>query len=268
MSNMHHAALKAPPRAKPPAPPRTPEREQLHAAIQRRTEAEQALEVGKRAVTRVVDAMEAAERRVEAARAEVAKAGDRDANALADAVAGGEPATTNATRKARTALEVAEDELNAATTARAKLRARLGDAEDALLVAQNHVARHVDIVLRAGAAQVLADAQRAASRLRELLPMLQFFVSSSPRTSPGNWEYEVRTMGRERANRRMYVGARDGSIPGQDPFAELATAIEKFVKGPLDGDKAWSDHPVLAGWHAAREALHHDADAPLPALPV
>jgi hypothetical protein len=265
MSNTNHAALKAPPHAKPPAPSRTPERAALADAIMRRTEAEQALEAGKRAVTRVLDAMESAERRLEAARAEVAKAGDHDADALADAVASGEPATTNATRKARTALEVAEDELNAATTARAKLRARLGDAEDALLVAQNHVARLVDVVVRAGARALLADAQEAASRLRELLPMLRFFLSSSPRISPNSWDYEVRTMGRERANRRMYAGARDGSIPGQDPFAELATAIEKFVKGPLDGDR--SDHPVLAGWHAAREALHHDADAPLPALP-
>jgi hypothetical protein len=247
---MNNTALKtAPPRAKPPT--RTPERQALPDAIVRRESASLALESAQRALSRARAAWVDGEAKVEKARAEIVAAGDRDANAVVRALADGEPVPANATRKARMELESAEDELNAATTARAKLKVRLGDAEDALLGAQNHVTPHVDIVLRAGAPQVLADAEDAAQKLRSLLPMLRFFLSPAPESlSPRthSWDYEATTMGRERANRRAFTGAR-ARTAGEGPFAELRTAIERFLaQSPLLDAAGWYRHPGLEQW--------------------
>ena len=53
-----------------------------------------------------------------------------------------------------------------------------------------------------------------------------------------------------------------------ESFVELAAAITRFIEQPPERDDTWNRHPALEPWHAAREALHHDADPPLPALPT
>jgi hypothetical protein len=135
---------------------------------------------------------------------------------LAEAAAGGKSAPTNATRKARAELEDAESELNAATAALTKVRANLGDLEDAALDASNRVTAAVDVLLRASAAeQALSDAETLALRLRELTPLLRYLLD--PRITPQNalsprspmfsldWDHEARTLGRERASRRSFA---------------------------------------------------------------
>jgi hypothetical protein len=281
MSNMNHAALKAPHRAKPPGP-RSPERAALADAIARRTAAEQMVESSQRALDRVRDARDAAEAKVEAARLAVTEAGAQDADALADAVAGGETVTTtHAMRGALTRAQDAEHELAAATSAHAKLKARLGDAEDALLHAQNLVVACADVVLRASAESALAEAETLALRLRELGPLLWFYLDpsitpehalSSPRRPmfSTDWNDEVRRFGRERAIERNHaagdaVALRDGAFN-----EELGPAIKRFVEAPphLNGWD-WHRQPSLEPWHKCREALiAGDPDAPTPELPA
>jgi hypothetical protein len=236
---MMNAALKVAPDAHRK---RSPERQALADAIVRRAAAEQALTAGQRAATRGLDAVGAAERKVEAARAKVAEAGDQDAARLADAVASGEPVTTMATRAALTKAEDAQHELAAATSAHAKLRARRKDLEDALRDAESCVTGHVYRVIRADAGQLLSEAQQAAARLRELLPVLHFMQApnlvspSTPRSS-------------------VYTEGFDDE------------AITSFIANPRSKPDDWYGGPV-AQWRAAREALMNDADQPLPALPM
>jgi hypothetical protein len=271
-----NTALKTAPdgaqRTKPPA--RSPERQHLSDCISRRTAAEQAHEAGTRAAARARDAVVKAEAAVEAARAGVVEAGDQRASELALAASGGKPATSNATRWARTALD-AEHELAAATSAHAKLKVNLGDLEDAALDASNRVTAAVDVLLRASAEPALAEAEGLALRLRELVPTLWFFLRPEmdeamvgrPISSPfsTDWDAEARHLGRERANRRAYA-ASDALGARNAGFSEVGKAITRFLERPphLDNGWNWYKHPALAAWRAAREALHHDADAPVP----
>jgi hypothetical protein len=276
---MNNVALKTAPTRRPPT--RTPEREQLHAAILRRTAAEQMVESSQCALDRVRDARDAADAKVEAARLAVIEAGAQDADALADAIAGGETVTTHAMRGALTRAQDAEHELAAATSAHAKLKARLGDAEDALLHAQNLVVACADVVLRASAESALAEAETLALRLRELGPLLWFYLDpsitpehalSSPRRPmfSTDWNDEVRRFGRERAIERNHaagdaVALRDGAFN-----EELGPAIKRFVEAPphLNGWD-WHRQPSLEPWHKCREALiAGDPDAPTPQLPA
>jgi hypothetical protein len=262
-------------RAKPPAPARTPERAALADAIIRRIACEQALAAGSMAVERALASVAKAESAVEAARTGVTAAGERHACELAEAAAGGKPATTNATRKARTALEDAEAELEAATSAHAKLKERLGDLEDQHLDAANRVEAAADIVLRGPAEQALGEAETAALRLRELMPVLQFMLA--PEVTPEmmglwrhplfdtDWTHEIRTLGRERADRRQYAAAA-ARRERNAPFEELGAAVQRLLERPPHLDAAWYQHPTLEAWRQARAALHHDADAPLPPI--
>jgi hypothetical protein len=259
--------------AKPPAPTRTPERQRLADAIGRRLAAEQALTAGRMAVSRALASVAKAETAIAAARTGVSAAGEQHACELAEAAAGGKPATTNPTRKARTALEDAEAGAEAATSALAKLRSNLGDLEDQHLDAENRVTAAADVVLRAPAADILARAEGAALTLRELQPLLQFMVR--PELTPEmlgrpvyplfdtDWSHEIRTLGRERADRRQYAGA---ACRGERnaPFEALGAAVRRFLEQPPHRDGDWYRHPGLEAWRQAREALMSDADALLP----
>jgi hypothetical protein len=283
----------APPRAKPPgaaratarpperrAPPvRTPQRAALATAIARRDAAAMAHEAGRRALARAGEGLAQAEAAVEGARVRVKEAGEQRASELAAAAASGKPATSNAMRNARTELGDAEHEVEAATAAHAKLKANLADLEDAALDAENRVTAHADIVLRAGAEHLLAEAETAALRLRELMPLLGFMLR--PEFKPEmvglpqhplfhtNWDVEAapHVCGKERATRRSFA-ASDVLRLRNAPFEEVGGAIERFLDRPPHRDDVWYRHPVLEAWRAAREALHHDADAPLPPLPA
>jgi hypothetical protein len=89
---------------------------------------------------------------------------------------------------------------------------------------------------------MLAEAQEAALRLRELLPVLLFM--SEPRresqSTPINPSYSA-------------------------DFEELGKAIDAFVANPRSKPEVWFGTPV-AGWHAARVALMTNADAELPTI--
>jgi hypothetical protein len=187
---------------------------------------------------------------------------------------GGQADAANPTRAARVALADNEAELEAAVIAKGKLAERAGDLEDEHRDASNRVTVAVDAVLRAGAADVLAQAEEAALKLRALLPALQFMVA--PEFGPEmvgrplrplfdtDWDHERRTLGPERADRRHFAG--DARRRDRDePFTEMQAAIRRFIERPPQNDSAHR-HPSLAAWQEARAALMDDADAPLPPI--
>jgi hypothetical protein len=214
---------------------------------------------------------------VQEASAAVAEAGERHACELAEAAAGGNPATSNPTRKARTALEDAEHELAAATSALAKVKARLGDLEDEARAAAAMVTVAADMVVRSHASEVLMEAEALAARLRGLRCILCFMerpevsasdTLSTPRPDPlsKDWQFAVRQYGKDRADRR----ARDAwkaQRARDEGFAETKAEVRKFLSGGVLGDERRNADASVAPWQAARAALMDDADAPLPALP-
>jgi hypothetical protein len=275
---MTAALVKAAPNGeltKPPA--RTPERQALADAIVRMDVASLALTAGRRAVERARDSVVKTEGALEGARGAATEAADQRASELAAAAATGKPAAMNATRKAaRTALEDAELEAEAAATALAKLKSNLGDLEDAALNAGNLVVAHVDIVLRTEAGSAaLVRAETAALQLRELLPVLRFFLTPQITEETAllpqremfstDWDFEARPhqFGRERAARRHYAAANVHRLRDA-PFRELGAAIEQFIEQPPHLGNGWYRHPILEAWRAARVALMNDADAPVP----
>jgi hypothetical protein len=268
------ASVKVAPRVDRP-PPRSAERQALASCISRRDAAALALEAGQRAVTRASDAVAKAEGKVQRASAAAAEAGERHACELAEAMADGHAAPASTTRAARAAMLDAEDEAAAAHGAHAKLKASLADLEDAALDAQNHVTSAADRVLRTSAEQVLDEAEAAALKLRELRPLLLFYLQ--PELDPAtvgmgrreifgtDWDHERRVFGAERGDRRHYAAEAARRARSQ-PFEEIDAAIKRFMALPPHTGQDWFRHPALEPWRKCREALHHDADAVLPAL--
>jgi hypothetical protein len=101
------------------------------------------------------------------------------------------------------------------------------------------VVAHVDRIIRADAARIFAQAQQAASRLRELLPVLHFMQAPNL-VSPSTPRSPVYTEG----------------------FGD--EAITAFVANPRSKPDDW--YGPVAQWRAAREALMNDADAALPPI--
>jgi hypothetical protein len=210
---------------------------------------------------------------VQRASAAAAEAGEQDACQLAESLAGGHAAPASTTRAARAAMLDAEDEAAAARGALTKLKASVADLEDEARAAGNIVVVCVDAIIRGAAEGVLAEAEAAALKLRGLLLLLSFFIQ--PEIDPAtvglgrreifgtDWDHERRVLGAERGDRRHFA-AEAARFARSQPFDEVETAIKRFVALPPHTGQDWFRHPSLDAWRAAREALHHDADAALP----
>jgi hypothetical protein len=155
------------------------------------------------------------------------------------------------------------------------LKENLGALEDAARDAANRVVVAVDGVLRSGAADILAQAEEAALRLRSLMPVLNFMLRPevTPEMMVGtrlpplfdtDWYHERRTLGASRGDTRHYA-ASAARQERDAPFAELEAAINRFLERPPQNDGAHR-HPSLAAWHEARTALMDDPDTPLPPI--
>jgi hypothetical protein len=150
--------------------------------------------------------------------------------------------------------------------------------EDELRIATNFVTVCVDNLIRSSAEQLLAEAEAAALRLRSLRPLLWWMRTPEVTADTNLWvprwpmfteEYDrMRREFRndERVQRRQSANGR-AFTEREQPFAEMSGAIQRFLDNPPEHSDPHR-HPVLEPWRAAREALHHDCDAPLPALPV
>jgi hypothetical protein len=274
-----NAALKAAPdgeRTKPPA--RSPERTALADAISRRAACEQAREAGQRALARATEALAAVEAKIQDLTGATARASEQDACETAEAYASGKaPPPSSTTKKARAALADAQDEAEAARGAVTKLRSNLGDLEDAVLHSRNLVVAHADNVLRAAAGQALAEAETLALRLRELRPLLWYFLDpsvtpdtalSTPRRGVFSldWAHEAHQLGKDRARERSFAASDAARVRDRAFNEELGPAIKRFVEAPPDlVEWNWPRLPSLAPWHKCREALiAGDPDAPLP----
>jgi hypothetical protein len=258
------------------SPQRSPERERLANALVRRAAAEMALEAGRRAITRAGDILRKCETRVEAAREALAAAGAGRAAEFAAAEAD-VPAATGIVSAARIGLADAQDELDAAQAAHAKLQANLPDLLDDARNAGNVVTVCVDTLLRSHAALILEQAEDAVAALASARCLLRFMCTPEltaadslgspwrPMPLSEDWNQARQQYGEERASRRA-ADLHRARRERDDAFAETNTAIGRFLSRESVVENAWNRHPDVAPWQAARAALMDDADAPLPTL--
>jgi hypothetical protein len=187
------------------------------------------------------------------------------------------PAATGIVSAARVALADAQDELDAAQAAHAKLQGNLPDLEDALRATGNLVTVAVNAVIRAGTEELLGEAEELRSRLERMRLLLRFVAS--PEMTPADtlgpgrkmlfvsdWDAERLAFGPERGDRRHYAEGESKKLRDQ-PFAALADDINRFLTAPAFArEEIWNRNPVLAPFQQARIALCEDADSPLPTL--
>jgi hypothetical protein len=261
-----------------PQPQRTPERQKLFDAITARAAADQAFDAMKRAIVRAMDGVAKAEARLADAGEVLVGAREQRAAELAAAAASGAPSAAGCMRQLRVAESEAQDELDAARAAHAKLVARLGTLEDEARAAGNLVVALADAVIRSPVKRVLADAVDAAVKLQRARLLLRFmqrpemggkipFVGLQPPVFGEDGQDAVRAFGKERADRRATADKAALELRERD-FGEVADAVKRRLDSALqvifEGERQWSLAPELGPWIEAREALMRDADAALP----
>ena len=133
-------------------------------------------------------------------------------------------------REARSALEDAEDDLDAAKGALATATATLAEWEDALHRAERRVEAAIGEILAGAIDGVIEQAAALQHQLDGRRAVLRFLAHVSPA----------------------------GSQAGYRASTTLPTPP------PGDAPPGSTNHPVLAQWRAALEALRRDADALLP----
>jgi hypothetical protein len=208
-----------------------PVRAALAAAIVQRDAAQRKVDAAKASVERASALVEAAEGRCAAAVAALAtrrKEGAQRVLEMATTGAAGMPDVS--TREASQADLDAAEGLLAAKDALATCVAHLKDPEADLRHAEWHVERALSPVLAAEADRVLAETERLKDELEGARAVLAFLQSSLEPGSP---------------------------LQRKVMFALPATP-------PGEREVDLRQHPALAPWRDAREALTRDADAPLP----
>jgi chromosome segregation ATPase len=228
------------------------DRRALRAAIEAARKAEQAIEARKGAIARARQLVEAASRKVEAAAAGIVQAKNEHARIFADAAErdGSEANGSGVIRAARLAELDAQDQIEAANAALARLEQGLADVEQASRLARNVVLREVNRVCMPHAARLLAEAKELKAKLAARRHVLQFLFGPENRDEiVGGWSS---TMDEIKAleDRR-------------EPLAGLYRGVSDFL-GTInvhdDGKRAAIE------WERAREALGTDPDTPLPAI--
>jgi hypothetical protein len=259
-------------------PPRSVERRQLHGAIAQREQAARQVEAARAAVDRGRSALADAEAAAEAAAVATSEANAARAVELEIALGANDPPPPSTVHLAKDAEDAAARELAAASGAVARLRDRLGEAEDKLRWHQHLCVALADNLLRRAVAErALADAEAAAAKLRQARLRLRFVLRPEEAGKvpvydrrrwaifDESWDEAAARLGRERANRRAADGDRARKL--RDEWFD-AGAIEKHLETALvrlrDGEQQWQRDPAIEAWRACRERLLHDADTPLP----
>ena len=214
---------------------RDPSREALAAAIADETTARKNLEDARSAASKAEEQVWSASARLMALREEAALASP--GGAIISSLAAGNTDVAELDRpqaSTRAKIETAEQELAAWRRARDAAEQEIAPREEALDWAQRHVRDAVSEVMRTADIDVLLEAaeQTQARLLAERCSLMEI-CEALPIFSP------------ERK------------------------AVESFLGRPFllheNGDE-WKEHAAVAPWRAAFDALHHDAETPLPAI--
>jgi hypothetical protein len=209
----------------------------LAAAIDDADKADTALQKLRATVARADGAVADAQERHGDAATAVITASEAHARLFEQAIEQGHPpGRDSAVRDARRLADDAADELAVAKTAAAAMKAKLGGAEYRVEQAHKAVVECARNIVAAIAPKLLAEAQQLRSELearRQILSVLNDMIDSRVINS---------------ADRESDVG---------DFLAGPAFPYEFKGDSPVD-------HPAVAPWLKAIEALQIDAEAPLP----
>lgn len=215
---------------------RDPSREALAAAIAEVEVARNNLDDARSAASKAEEIVWGARARLEALRKEISDA-PRDESFITSLASGADVSVLDIDRpeaEAHARIEAAEQELACWRRAREAARAEIAPREDAHEWARRRVHDAVSEVVRSvDVDSLIASAERARDTLI--------------------------------AERCRLMQIRD-SLPH---FSDSRTAVEAFLEYPFLAHEAgdtWQDHPIVAPWRQAHEALHHDCDTPLPAI--
>ena len=216
---------------------RSPEREELAAAIAANLEAQRSAEAARAAVALakkiVADVME----KREAARGALAAAKESHSARIAVAASAGEALNPDsAIREARARELEAADELESARSALATLEAALGDPEATHRRAQTRVSKATEAVVFSQVDAKFAEIREAQNTLGEKRLVLEFMMHYLDHFADGRREMRSKI---------------DSFMFNISPF-------------PVNGFGQWKTHPATQAWREAVDALMRDADTELP----
>jgi hypothetical protein len=208
-------------------------RRTLATAIEEHARAEAAAGAGRAALARARKMIDRADRAVEAAAVGVTKAKDENAKAAQKAATSGSAvADSGAMRQARASEQDAIDEAEAARAAAATIEAGIPELDAASAKAADGVTVAVNAVLAVPVPGLLARAIELQTKLGELRAVLRHLKN------------------------------------GLDPI-DKKLVEEFFEASPFPHEFPHlfhlGDHPAIAAWRKAAEALARDAGVPLPA---
>lgn len=225
-----------------------PARAKLRAAIDEAAAAQRALTKGRAAVERAQQTVAGAEKHLQEASAAVGQARKAETSRVSRSGAGGAaPAATM--REARERRTDAVDGLDVARAILEKASAPIADLEEAHARAVNQIVVCTNAVIAGAVPSALERYERARAELNAAYRMLRFLVDpecNGEKTVAEQMNRPFRELGRSRA------------------LAEVRALAEPVLRAPPLLFEHLSDHPALAPWRAAYEALQRDADAPLP----
>jgi hypothetical protein len=233
--SMTVTALKAPQTTRRDADPL---RTALAAALREAAEARESVENHRAAIDRTRVAVRDAEKAVAAAEAGIQTARQNHAAALADASSSNAAPPASGMRKARQAVEDAQDHLESTKIALGQLKQDLPSWEAASREASIAIDRLISQILDAKIQKMVDQGNEIFRQLAPFRRVLMPFWHDRPSgvVDVQGWEL------------------------GRQPLAAAKTAARAFIRDLLNAHDVEQSDP----WEAAREKLRHDPNAPLP----
>jgi hypothetical protein len=232
-------------------------REALATAIATRNEMRERSLDAHAAQRRAQEALDGARQRADAAGEAVEQARQDHALAHTTAVSSGRPAPTDKTlRAARSELEVAADDAEAAEHALRTLTEACTEPDAELEKAERRVDDAAHAVMAERAPDTLREAEALALALSHRLLELRFL-------------HDVLDRCRE-ARRRKIVSEHDTgeaiALLSAEPDDAVGKQIDRLLAQPLAADASsdWRNHPHLESWRNALASMQKDADAAAP----
>jgi hypothetical protein len=218
-----------------------PLRVQLAAALTAAEQARDAVARQKQAVQQLWADMREAEQRIEVLQKAVGKAQEAHVEAIANAAVSGEVVPASGVPKAKKAVEVATDHLDAVKAARKKLEADMPDMQKDVEAADAETERLLSEILKPTAEQMVERGKQLAEQIAPIKRALSALWSESDR--PTQWD------------------AQAGFEIGRVPLKDTRAAAADFLRSTCAAERAVPDP-----WLVSRARLRKDPHAGLPEL--
>jgi hypothetical protein len=228
----------------------------LAGAIEDAAAAGRAAESGRAAIERARSFVSEAEKRLAAATEGVAEQKQRFVARTTAAAAGDDAAVPISMRAVRMAEIEAADELEASKAALELVKGGIAALEEEARVAGHHAAAARNAVLAAGAAPLLAEAERLRVKFLQHLAVLSLLT-----------EVDHEAERRRRFSRNISIRELNADEDRSAPLAETKAATNGLVSQLLsDLERLQHTHvaPAVELWNAARASLMRDPATPLP----